>query len=318
MAPALWSAGCRTFFVATVEEALDLRGLLPAATVYTLGGAPGAAAPVLAAGRIRPVLNDLGDARRWASDGAGQPAALQIDSGLTRAGFDAGELAALVAEPAVLDRLNLCLLLTHYACADEPERPENERQRRAFEALAGRWPALPRSAANSAALGLGPGYGGDVVRPGIALYGVAPGAAFAVPLAPVARLEARVMQVRTLSADAGVGYGATVRVRAGARLALLGLGYADGYPRCLGGGVGVVLAGGRRVPVLGRVSMDLTTVDVSALGDDAPRVGDYLTLFGGGLPLADVAAAAGTLPYEILTGLGARVRRVYVGAAATG
>ena len=231
VAGALAGAGCDTYFVATLDEALELRGLLPTACIYSLGGVPGDAARAFAAARVRPVLNSLDDARAWAADGQGLPAALQLDSGLTRAGFDEGELAALRADAPLMARLGLSLLLTHYACADEPSVARNEIQRCEFERLRAGLPPLPTSCGNSAGVFLGSAFHGDVVRPGIALYGGRPAAAGANPMREVARLEARVLQVRVLAHAARVGYGATVAVPAGARIAIVGIGhfYRRGY-----------------------------------------------------------------------------------------
>ena len=308
---ALAAAGCETYFVATVDEALGLRARLPAAVIYSLGGVPGDSAPQLAAARIRPVLNSLSDASKWAAVGREHPAALQIDTGLTRSGFDADELGELLAVPGLPARLNLALLLTHYACADEPERPENRRQLEAMGVLAAAVGPLPTSIANSSGVLLGPDFQGDVVRPGLALYGgiANPGSAFA--LREVVRLEARVLQRRRVATARRVGYGAAAEVPAGTTLAVLGVGYADGYPRSLGDGVGSALVDGRPAPVVGRVSMDLTVIDVSRLPATAAAEGDYVTLLGGGLALEDVARAAGTIGYELLTGIGGRVRREY-------
>ena len=313
VARTLADAGCDTYFVATVDEALELRALLPTVCIYTLGGVPGDSAAVLAAARVRPVLNSLEEARRWAVAGGGEPSALQLDSGLTRAGFDAAELDRLCADPALPARLGVRLLVTHYGCADEPARPQNEQQRLQMLRLRARLPGLPVSMANSAGILLGPAYHGDVVRPGLALYGVRPSTLAPEPMREVARLEALVLQVRELAAPAEVGYGATVSVPAGTRIAILGAGYADGYPRSLGNGVGQVQCEGGAAPVLGRVSMDLITVDLTAVPGGGPVVGDYVTLFGGGQPLERVALAAGTIGYEILTGIGSRVVRQYRG-----
>lgn len=314
VALALAGAGCTTFFVATVQEALQLRALHDTAAIYTLGGVPGRSAAVLAAARVRPVLNCLEDAQAWARDAAGAPCALQLDSGLTRSGFDEPMLAHLLAQDGLYAQLGVALLVTHYASADEPDSAHNAAQRAVFERMRGRLPPLPTSCANSAGVLLGPPYCGDIVRPGIALYGGQPVAHGANPMQAVVRLEARVLQTRELAAAAWVGYGASARAGAGARLAILGIGYADGYPRALGNGAGCALIAGVQAPVIGRVSMDLTTLDVSQVPADALRVGGYVTLIGPGLPLERVAAAAGTLGYEILTGLGARVERTYVRA----
>jgi alanine racemase len=314
VASALAAVGCRTFFVATVDEALELRSLLPRVVIYTLGGVPGAgAAEALTAADVRPVLNSLGEAEAWAAVAPDRPAALQLDTGLTRSGFDEREAAELLARPQLVAKLGLVLLLTHFACADEPGHPANERQRRVMDRLRQGFGDLPTSIANSAGTLLGPDFCGDIVRPGIALYGGQPLADGPYTTRPVVRLEARVLQRRVLDAPQTVGYGATVVAPAGTAIAVIAIGYADGWPRSLGNGAGRILVGDKAVPVLGRVSMDLTVVDVTGAAPGQPAVGEYVTLIGPGLALEDVAAAAGTIGYEILTGLGRRVRREYLG-----
>ncbi len=303
----LAAVGCRSFFVATLDEGLRLRRLLPDSRVFVLQGVGSGIAPCREAHLI-PVLNSLGDVRDWAEHGGGAPAALQLDTGMTRSGLDAGDVAALLAEPALLAALKLELLLTHLACADDVLHPLNVEQIACFQKLRAGLPALPTSIGNSAGIMLGPDFRGDVVRPGIALYGGRPFLSGVNPMRPVARLEARVLQIRELAESACVGYGATWRAPARARIATLGAGYADGYPRALGGR-GFAFAARMRVPVVGRVSMDLTTIDVSALAADALAVGDYVDLIGGGVPIDDAAALAGTVSYELLTGLSPRLVR---------
>jgi alanine racemase len=307
VAARLAAVGCRSFFVTTVGEGLALRRLLADARVFVLQGAAAAIGACREA-RLIPVLNTLAELRDWAQGGAGAPAALQLDTGITRAGLGADDVAHLAADRPLLAALRLELLLTHLACADDPPHPLNAVQLARFAALRARLPAIPTSIGNSAGTLLGPDYRGDVVRPGIALYGGRPFLDGPNPLRPVVRLEARVLQVRDLTEDAWVGYGATWHARAPARIATLGAGYADGYPRALGGR-GFVFAAGRRLPVIGRVSMDLTTVDVTELAPGALAVGDYVDLLGGGVPLEEAAALAGTISYELLTRLAPRLAR---------
>jgi alanine racemase len=307
VAERLAAVGCRSFFVTTADEGLRLRRLLPDGRVFVLNGA-GPAIGACREARLIPVLNTLADVRAWAAHGAGAPAALQLDTGITRAGLDARDVERLAADPALLAALRLELLLTHLACADDPPHPLNAAQVARFAALRARLPAVPTSIGNSAGTLLGPDYRGDVVRPGIALYGGRPFLTGKNPMRPVVRLEARVLQIRELSEDAWVGYGATWHARAPARIATLGAGYADGYPRALGGR-GFAFAAGRRLPVVGRVSMDLTTVDVTELAPAALGPGDYVDLLGGGVPLDEAAALAGTISYELLTRLAPRLER---------
>ncbi len=303
----LAAVGCRSFFVATLEEGLRLRRLLTDARVFVLQGIGGAAGACREA-RLTPVLNSSADVREWAAHGGGAPAALQLDTGMTRSGLDAREVAELGANAELLGALKLELLVTHLACADDVLHPLNAEQIARFEKLKALLPPLPTSIGNSAGIMLGPEYRGDVVRPGIALYGGRPFLEGVSPMRLVVRLEARVLQIRELSEDASVGYGATYRARAPARIATLGAGYADGYPRALGG-KGFAFAAGVRVPVVGRISMDLTSIDVSVLAPDALGPGDYVDLIGGGVPIEEAAALAGTISYELLTGLAPRLVR---------
>lgn len=313
VARALDAIGCGTFFVATVDEALELRAVLPRPAIYTLGGVPGESARLLAQADVRPVLNTLADAQAWALAGGGKPAALQVDTGMTRAGFSAPELHELLAHTELVAALDIVLLLTHLACADEPQRGENERQLLEMERLRAAFPAVATSIANSAGTLLGARFHGDIVRPGIALYGGRASATGPNPMREVVTFEARVLQRRVLEERRSVGYGATVSVPAGTAVAVLGVGYADGYPRTLGNGRGQAAFDGKLAPVLGRVSMDLTVIDVTSFAPGQPAVGDYVTLIGGAVPLEEVASAAGTLGYELLTGIGNRVRREYRG-----
>ncbi len=312
VAGALAAAGCTEFFVAGVDEALALRALQPRATVYALGGAPATTAPLLAAHAIVPVLNTPDEVREWVRTSGGAPAALQLDTGMTRSGLGAPEIESLCADGDTLPRLNLVLVLSHYACADEPGHRLNDLQLERFAALRARLPPAPTSFANSAGVLLGEHYRGDLVRPGIVLYGSDPTCAGgAGAMREVVRLQGRVLQLRdVLEPGVTVGYGATYRVRPPARFATVGVGYADGYLRALGG-KGIAVAAGHRVPVVGRVSMDLLTLDVTRVPVDELAVGHYVDLIGGGVPLDEVARLAGTIGYELLTRLSSRAERVY-------
>ncbi|MCW1841080.1 alanine racemase [Prosthecomicrobium hirschii] len=314
VAKALYDAGCRDFFVAHLGEALDLAAELPAtARIHVLNGlAPGAEAAAAAAAVI-PVLNSLDQVARWEQEARRRntrlPAAIQVDSGMARLGLAAEEVAVLAADPAWQEAIEVVLVMSHLACADEPAAPANLRQFECFRALAARLPAAPQALANSGGAFL-PGFGLDLVRPGIALYGVDPVDDRGSPLKPVVSLGAPVIQLRDVPAGTGVGYGLAHVTRAPRRLATIGVGYADGWPRALSDR-GAVYAGGIRLPIVGRVSMDSTIVDASALAPGLLRPGDRVELIGPHQSLADVARDAGTIAYEILTGLGARFERRY-------
>jgi alanine racemase len=230
---------------------------------------------------------------------------------MSRLGISAAELANLFAAPAVAGRLRLDYVMTHFACADEAEDPRNEQQLEGFKSACSRIGNVRVSAANSAAAFLGPEFCCDLVRAGIALYGGNPFADRANPMEPVATLYARVLQIRRLEQPAAVGYGATYQAPAGSRIATVGVGYADGYPRIVGNSAEAFFAG-RHLPVIGRVSMDLTCLDISEFDEDEIRVGDYVEMFGSDVSVDEIARLSGTISYEVLTGLSARLPRIYV------
>jgi alanine racemase len=316
---ALRDAGCGTFFVAHLTEGLALRealGNLPQIIVLN-GFPPGADG---AAGLV-PVLNHLGDIASLAASarasGTPRPAVLHIDTGMSRLGLDARDQAALVADASLLDGIALRFVMTHLACADEPAHPLNAAQRQRFAAAADRIaPGVPRSVANSSSIFLGPGFRSDLARPGCALYGINPTPGAPNPMRQVARVEAEVLQVRHVEPGDTVGYGASWTAGEPRRIATVAAGYADGYLRALSGR-SLGLLHGRAVPLLGRVSMDLTTFDVTDVPEARP--GDRLLLIGGGEGSAwsntpdDIAARCGTIGYEILTSLGRRHARAYGG-----
>ncbi len=314
VAAALVGAGCEVFFVSSLAEGFELRAMQPDVRVLVLEGAGGAIDACRAA-RLVPVLNTVAEVREWVGRAGGEPAVLQLDTGMNRAGLDATDVAELAADTPLVSRLRLDLVMTHLACADEPGHPLNRQQVDRFRALRARLPAAPTSIGNSAGTWLGSDYRGDLVRPGLALYGGRPLASGPNPMRPVVRLCARVLQLRTLGEAASVGYGASARLSPAARIATVGAGYADGYPRALGNR-GYAVVGGARVPVVGRVSMDLTTLDVTGLDPGAISVGDSVDLLGGGVSLEDAAELAGTVAYELLTRLSTRLVRRYRGGTA--
>jgi alanine racemase len=322
--PALALAGCRTFFVATPEEARAARLLAPGARLFALDGLFPGAAPLLVAADVAPVLSSLAEVHDWAAEaarlGRRLPAALQIDTGLNRLGLPHDEVKALAADPRPLAALDLRLVMSHLACADDPDDPHNAKQRAAFNRRRALLPPVPASLAASDGLMLGTAYHYDLVRPGYALYG---GQAFRggpTPVSPVVTVKARVLQVRTLKPGDDVGYSATWRAARPTRLAIVAAGYADGFARALGAGSGrkgggVVMVGGQTAPVVGRVSMDLITVDVTDIPGPVAR-GDLVTLIGPGLTIEAMGRAAGTIGYEVLTRLGPRFVRRHVGGGA--
>lgn len=318
---ALWGAGCRSFFVATLDEGLTLRAALPEAAIHVLAGPVAAAAGEYVAGGLIPILNSLDEIAGWRAAararGRALPATLHLDTGMSRLGLPPAELERLVAEPERLHGIDLVVVMSHLACPDEPEHPQNPLQLAAFRrALARLRPAGARlSFASSSGIFLGRAYHFDLARPGAALYGLRPQIGQPNQLRQVVRLQGKILQLREVDTGTPVGYGATHRFARPARLATVGVGYADGYLRSLSNR-GSAVVGGRRVPVVGRVSMDLLTLDVSELPAGQLRPGDLVDLIGPDNPLDDLADQAGTIGYEILTSLGRRYARRYIGAGA--
>lgn len=308
VARALRDAGCGFFFVAHLTEGIALRAALgPGPDIAVLNGFPPGADEDAA---LIPVLNSLGDIHAY--HGTGRAALLHLDTGMRRLGLDAREQAALAEDRAMLEGIALRHVMTHLACADEPAHPLNGAQRAAFaEAAARLAPGIPRSLANSSGIFLGEAFRSDLARPGCALYGINPMPGLPNPMRQVVRLEAEILQIRGIAAGDTVGYGASWAATEPRRVATVAAGYADGYLRALSGR-SLGLLRGRAVPLIGRVSMDLTTFDVTDVQDARP--GDRVTLIGGeGNTPDDIAARCGTIGYEILTSLGARYARRYEG-----
>lgn len=305
VARGLHAAGCAHFFVAHPSEGEELRDALGDAPMIAVldGFAPGTHP------RLTPVLNSLADVRAHAA--VGGPVILHVDTGMARLGLDAAELEALVADPAPLARLDLRFIMTHLACADEPQHPLNETQRARFAAACARLPKAPCSLANSSGIFLGAAFGSDLARPGCALYGINPTPGQPNPMERVVTLEVPVLQIRNIAAGETVGYGASWRAARPTRVATCAAGYADGWLRSLSG-KGFAVAKGRRAPLIGRVSMDLTTFDVT----DVPGLaqGDTLTLLGAEQDADAAATLAGTIGYEMLTSLGSRYARRHLPA----
>jgi alanine racemase len=312
VAPALHAAGCRFFFTAHLAEALALRRLVPGAVLSVLNGLLPGCEDAYLAHDIQPVLGSLDEIARWAAlarrHGRPLPAMLHVDTGMNRLGLDARELALLQADHALLDGIALSHVMTHLVSAERPNDPINEAQRRRFDTACRGLPPLPRSLANSSGIFLGPAFGSDLARPGAALYGINPTPGRANPQDDVVRLEARVLQLRDVPVGEGVGYNGCWRAARPSRIATVAVGYADGWLRSLSNR-GQGFFDGMGVPLVGRVSMDLTTFDVT----DHPAIGpgSWLELIGPHCPPDLVAEAAGTNGYEILTLLGRRYARTY-------
>lgn len=312
---ALARAGCKTFFVALPSEGIRLRASLPGVVIYVLDGLIEGSAKAYGDADLRPVLNSWEEVEEWAAfkeRGVATGSALHVDTGMNRLGLSLHEALDLARRADLLRAIGPTLIMSHLASADSPADPFNLRQLALFSEIRAEFPDLPASLANSAGILLGEDFHFDLVRPGIALYGASPVAA---PLRTVVTAEARVLSVREVEEGDTIGYGASERVERPSRIAILAAGYADGYHRRAGSsnerkGAQVRIRG-RAAPLVGRISMDLMAVDVTDIR--AVARGDWAELFGQNVPIDDVARAAGTIGYELLTGLGRRFARKYVG-----
>lgn len=315
--PALAAAGADTFFVAHGSEGIRARAVAPDATIYVLNGLPPGASVTMLAGGLLPVLGSMAEIEEWAQQGEGGAAALHIDTGMNRLGLNLEE-AAVVAKRHAQAQLGFqpSLIMSHLACADEPESPLNAIQLARFRAVRALFPDVAASLANSAATHQSGDWCFDLCRPGIALYGGTPYASLPNPMLPVVSLASRIIQLRDAAAGETVGYGARQRLTRPTRLAILSTGYADGYLRLAGSSDdrsgAEAIVNGKRCPLVGRVSMDLIAIDVTEAG--ALTRGDYACLIGQGITVDEVAAHAETIGYEVLTSLGKRYHRVYVRA----
>jgi alanine racemase len=303
IATALTKAGCRHFFVATVEEGEALRDVLgDGPMIAVLDGFRARQRP-----RLTPVLNHLEEIRAHSG-----PAILHVDSGMSRLGLPPNELEALARDPALLEGIEPLYIMTHLAAAEEPEHPLNAAQIERFNEACLGLPRARRSIANSSGIFLGPRYASDLARPGAALYGINPTPGRPNPMEPVLRLEGQVLQLRDIPAGQTVGYGGSWMATRPSRIATIGIGYADGLPRRLEGQV-IGDFRGQKLPLVGRVSMDLMTFD--ATGVQRMRPGRWIELIGPNTCDVDaMAALSGTIGYEVLTSLGTRFRREYLPA----
>ncbi len=322
--PALYEAGCRDFFVAVPDEGMLARQAAPEARIFVLSGVwPGTEEQFFNYDLV-PVLASEDQIACWTnavSQAGDHPCALMVDTGMNRLGLTVDEAAELANDPTRPASFSPVLVMSHLACADRPDHPLNRQQLESFQRVATEFEGIESSLSNSAGTALGADYHFDLTRPGIALYGGA-GREDIPPGRAAVTAEARIVQLRNIKAGECVSYGATFTAERDTRLAVVAAGYADGIHRSLSG-AGVPLRqavpqgavgfiNGHRVPVAGRITMDLTIFDVTDAPHTEIRVGDYIELFGENVLLDEAARAAGTISYELLTSLGNRYQRAYV------
>lgn len=314
VAPVMFHKGARRFFVATPEEAFALRQILPLAEIAVLGGGlPGCADDFIDA-QIEPVLNSLHDIALWRDCARRRdkmlPAIIHLDTGMNRLGLSLEEGQALVNDPAQLRGLDVIIVMSHFACADEKYHPLTDTQYGHFRSFAQHFPQAKKSLANSSGIFRSKDFHYDMVRPGMASYGLNPTPEAKNPMHPVVRLEARILQTRNIKKGDTIGYSATHTFKNAGLSATVALGYADGFHRAHSGKAHLYW-NGVACPVVGRVSMDLVTVDLSNLKGVLPQAGDYLEVLGTHQDADKLAESAGTIGYEVLTNLGARYKRYY-------
>src|SRR5262245_3849769 len=316
----LYRAGCRTFFAADIAEARRVRAVATDAAIYLLNGLMPGSAQAFAADYLRPVINSTTELAEWdafvAINNWRGGAALHIDTGMNRLGITVEEAVA-IAPRLQSENHGFTLLMSHLACAEVPDHPMNDRQIRLFREVRILYRGVASSLANSSGIFLGGTAYCDLVRPGVALYGVNPTPGKKSPMRPVVDLKGRIIQVRPVNKGETVGYGAAFAAARPSRIAVVAVGYADGFLRSAGAARGKpaaeVMVAGKRCPIAGRVSMDLLAVDVTDLAEGAARRGDLATLIGDGISVDELAAGMGTIGYEVLTNLGQRYHRVYKG-----
>jgi alanine racemase len=320
VARALNKAGCKTFFVATIGEARKVRAAVPEPAIYVLGGYFQNTGEHYAQINCRPVIGDLNELAEWdvfcRRTGWTGGAAIHIDTGMNRLGLTLAEAQAIIPRINAGDH-GITLVMSHLVSAEQLNSPVNAKQLAAFRGIASEFSGVPAALANSSGVFLGAPFQFDMVRPGAALYGVNPTPEADNPMQPVVDLKARIVQIRNVERGESVGYGGTWTARRPTKLAIIAVGYADGYFRAASSNDGTrgaeVIVAGKRCPVAGRVSMDLIAIDITDLPPNAARRGHMVTLLGEGITVDELAHHFGTIGYEVLTSLGRRYARIYKG-----
>ena len=320
---ALAGAGCKTFFVATLDEARIVRTALPQATIYALDGFFQNTGDIYAQIDCKPVIGDLNELAEWdvfcRRSGWNGGAAIHIDTGMNRLGLTVAEAQGIIPRINAGDH-GITLVMSHLVSAELVNNQTNAKQLTAFREIASHFSNVQASLSNSSGIYLGAQFQFDMVRPGAALYGVNPTPEADNPMQGVVELKARIIQIRNVERGETVGYGGTWTARRPTKLAIVAAGYADGYFRAASANDGTrgaeVIVAGKRCPVAGRISMDLIAVDITDLPANAARRGHMVTLIGEGITVDELAHHFGTIGYEVLTSLGRRYARIYKGGSA--
>lgn len=321
----LYEAGVRDFFVAVAEEGATLRSFAPDARIFVLSGIWAGREPIFFENDLVPVIASEEQLAFWMgvlAEHGDYPYALNVDTGFNRLGVPLEDALALADDTSRPASFSPVLVMSHLHSGDNPASLLNRQQLESFRRVAAAFEGIESSLSASAGIFLGPDYHFDLTRPGVALYGGEAVNGVANPMRPVVKAEARIIQIRNARQGETVSYGGTYQLSRESRLAIVSAGYADGYLRSLSGS-GLPLrhvvrdgafgyVAGRKVPVIGRITMDMTIFDVTDIPENEIHAGDYVELFGDNIPLDDVARAGGTIGYELLTGLGLRYERRYL------
>jgi alanine racemase len=316
IAPALANEGCEDFFFSFTRGAVRLRAILPGIRIHIFTGLASAKPEDFVEHNLIPTLNSMEDIKQWSDfvikTQTNHPVNIHIDTGMLRLGLTPADVDMIIADPGIMAAINVDIVMSHLACADDADHQLNAQQQAYFAKVCTVVGANRASLANSSGIFLGNQFHFDLVRPGAALYGINPTPGKPSPMRQVVRLQGKIMQIRSVDTPQSVGYGATHHISEPGRIATVGVGYADGYLRTLSDKATVYI-GDIAVPVVGRISMDLITLDVTNVPEPLCRPGMAVDLIGPNHDVDALAAQAGTIGYEILTSLGNRYHRSYQG-----
>ncbi len=308
----LVNEGCKTFFVASIDEGVELRQFLPHPEICILNGLNPSSKIIFKKYNLIPVLNSLSEIKEWKDfcNGISLPCCIHVDTGMHRLGLSESELKKIKEKPEVIKNLKILYVMSHLASADDPNSQLNHGQLLKFKKIRKILPMGKASFAASSGIFLNKNFHFDIARPGIAIYGVNPTPNEKNPMFPVITLKARIVQVRIAKKNETVGYGGTYRTTNKTRIATVAIGYADGFSRFLSNNTFGYIEN-KKVPLIGRISMDLITFNVTSIPENVSLIGQWIELIGKHHTVDQIANEVGTIGHEILTSLGQRFHRVY-------
>jgi alanine racemase len=315
IAPLLYQNGCRHYFVAHIDEGLFLRNILKDASIFVLSGILPETEEFFIQSSLIPILTDFGMVEKWvaASKKHGQklPCGLHMDTGMHRSGFDQSDVTKLLESFHLIDSLEVTCVMSHLVSSHAANDPLNNQQKNLFDQFRQHFPHVKASLADTGGIYLDPSFHYDIVRPGKGLFGLFSPPSSATPLIPCLKVLGRILQIRSAHKGDSVGYGATHILDRDSKLATLGVGFADGYDRRLSNQAFVEIQD-FQAPVVGRISMDYTVVDVTDVPESLCYVGGWVELVNETITLDTLAHLTGTISREFSTGFGKRFHRIYV------